>query len=54
MAGPQELKVVRLGYVVEEPLDNEVLSDTVLPIDHEGGDVDAGKPAAEGRWYPRY
>ena len=47
MTGPQELEVVRFGYMVEEPLDNEVLSDVVLSVDHEGGDVDAGKPVVD-------
>jgi len=35
--------MVRMGYVVEEPLDNKVLSNIVLPIDHKGGDVDTRK-----------
>jgi len=40
MAGFRELEVVRLGYMIEKPLDNEVLSDIVLSVDHKGGDVD--------------
>jgi len=40
MTGLLELEMARPGYAVKEPLDNEVLSDIVLSIDHEGGDVD--------------
>ena len=40
MAGFRELEVVRLRYMVEKPLYDEVLSDIVLSIDHKGGDGD--------------
>ena len=47
MAGLRELEVVRLGYMVEEPLDDEVLGDIILSVDHEGGDVDVGKSVVD-------
>ena len=36
--------MVRMGYMVEEPLDNEILGDIVLPVNNKGGNVDIGKP----------
>ena len=47
MAGFREFEVVRLGYMVEKPLDNKVLSDIVLSVDHKGGDVDVGKSVVD-------
>lgn len=47
VAGIRELEMLRLGYVVEEPLDNVVLREIILSVDHEGGDVDFGKPVVD-------
>jgi len=33
--------------MVEKPLDNKVLSDIVLSVDHKGGDVDVGKSVVD-------
>ena len=33
----RELKVVQLGYMIEEPLNNQVLSDIVLSVDYGWG-----------------
>lgn len=47
MAGVQELDVIRHWYVAKEPLDNKMLSDIVLSIDHEGGNIDVRKPVVD-------
>ena len=36
----RELEMVRMGYVVEEPLYDDILGDIVLPVNNKGGDVD--------------